>query len=266
MKKLKAQAYAFLFLLAVCMLVLPNLLKATGPKEPPQALTENERFIYESLRAVYAETDTARDTARAALADAATGIDSAATALDTAFAARDSADAAYLLADSAQDTGVVAYALADSAQDSAATAMDTAKAAYDSVLVAGLPYVTAICDTTGDTVQVKALLVSEGVCINFDGPEGDGYLYFYDNSQKKAENIRWDNDPGRFHLSDNVYVSGILTTASTIKVEGKELDIGDAGGFSGVIFNQSTTELEFWIDGVMVRSMHTDGTCNDEVE
>ena len=46
---------------------------------------------------------------------------------------------------------------------------------------------------------------------------------------------------------------------------GNELDIGDSGGFSGLKFNPSTTELEFWLDGTKVSHIATDGSYNDDI-
>jgi hypothetical protein len=272
MKKLKETAYVFLFLLALCMLIGPNLLKATGPKEPPQALTENERFIYETIRAAYAEIDTVRDTARA-------GLDSADVAYNLADSARDSANAAYLLADSAQDSAAAAYTLAGTAQDTGITAMDTAAAAYDSVLAAGLPYVTTICDTTADTVQVQALRVCEDMFVNYDGPDGDSRIYFWENNSPTDEYIGWNETSDKFWVSDQldvaadlvvwgdgiIYGSGGLSLTYDLDVNGNDIDIGDAGGFSGIKFDPSSTQLEFWIDGVQVGHIGTDGAYVDDI-
>ena len=225
MKRLWGIVPWLLLATALGMMIGPGLLTARGPKEIPAALTS------EDVRLFIAEALRAQE--------------------------------AYT--DTALDTARTALANAATATDSAATAMDTALAAYDTVLGAGLPYVTAICDTTGDTVQVKALLVSQGICINFDGPDGNSYLYFYDNAQKKHEFIGWIDATTTFQMSSNVYISGTLETLGDLKVNGKDIDIGDAGGFSGIKFNPTSTELEFWIDGSKVGSIGEDGVYDDEV-
>ena len=50
-----------------------------------------------------------------------------------------------------------------------------------------------------------------------------------------------------------------------LKAEGNDLDLGDAGGFSGVKFNPATTTLDFYIDGVKVRHFNADGSSTDDV-
>lgn len=52
---------------------------------------------------------------------------------------------------------------------------------------------------------------------------------------------------------------------TTLKGTGKTLDIGDAGGFSGLKFNATNTTLEFWVDGVAVGQIGTDGVFTDNV-
>lgn len=270
MRKLKAQAYAFLFLLAVCLLIVPNLLKATGPKEPPQALTENERFIYESLRAVYAETDTARDTARAAVDSADTAFRVGTAGYLLADSAQDTGVVAYLLADSAQDTGVVAYALADSAQDSAAAAYTLAETARDSAATA-MDTALAGLDMTLQNVTDNGAITTTNVTVaelhtnalyshfNYDGPNSSASLYFYNDGSPTGASLGWANAQQEFYSSHNFRVVDDLSVA------GNDINIGDGGGFSGIKFNPTSTELEFWIDGSKVGHIGTDGAYIDDI-
>jgi hypothetical protein len=64
-----------------------------------------------------------------------------------------------------------------------------------------------------------------------------------------------------FKVNEN----GLGTFTSDLEVEGNDIDIGDAGGFSGFKFNPSTTEIEFYIDGVLVGSIDATGVYTDEV-
>ena len=43
------------------------------------------------------------------------------------------------------------------------------------------------------------------------------------------------------------------------------MDVGDAGGFSGIKFNVATTEIEFYIDAVLVGTIDATGAYTDEV-
>ena len=43
------------------------------------------------------------------------------------------------------------------------------------------------------------------------------------------------------------------------------IDLGDAGGFTGLRYNPATTEIEVYIDGTFTHSFKADGTVGDEV-
>lgn len=58
---------------------------------------------------------------------------------------------------------------------------------------------------------------------------------------------------------------GTFTSTGLIKAEGNAIDVGDAGGFSGVKFNPAATTLDFWIDGVKVAHISSNGTYTDDV-
>jgi len=55
----------------------------------------------------------------------------------------------------------------------------------------------------------------------------------------------------------------ILNATSIYSIDG--FDCGDAGGFSGMKFNASTTQLEVWIDGAKIGHFAVDGTYTDDV-
>lgn len=59
--------------------------------------------------------------------------------------------------------------------------------------------------------------------------------------------------------------TGNVLMPADLKVAGNDIDIGDAGGFSGVKFNPGTTTLDFWIDGVKVAHISSNGTYTDDV-
>lgn len=161
------------------------------------------------------------------------------------------------------DTALAAFWLADSAQDSAGTAMDTSLAALDSVLGAGLPYVTAICDTTADTVQVQALRSCEDIYVNFDGPEGTAKIGFYDGASPIGQYIQWNNATSRFDISANAHLDDDLIVDGIVTVLEGQLNVGDEGGFSGLKFNSVDTELELWVDGASVNTADSVGTVMD---
>lgn len=144
------------------------------------------------------------------------------------------------------------------------TVRDTANAALDSVLGANLDYVLSIGDVSGSSLRAGTIRSNAGVYINYDGPEGDGSIYFYDAGSATGHHLRWDDNPGRFHFSTNVHAAGDITTQSDLKVASGEIDIrvllGD--GFSGFKFKEATDQIEFWINGNRVHIMDADSTAS----
>lgn len=78
----------------------------------------------------------------------------------------------------------------------------------------------------------------------------------------------------QFHVQINGSLTESLTVdgqnnkvicAGDLEVNGNDIDIGDAGGFSGIKFDPSSTQLEFWIDGGQVGHIGTDGAYVDDV-
>jgi len=68
----------------------------------------------------------------------------------------------------------------------------------------------------------------------------------------------------KYTFDNDVTSTGTLTTTGTIKSE-TGIDVGDAGGFSGMKFDAANTHLTFWIDGTQVAHIAADGTYNDDV-
>ena len=154
-----------------------------------------------------------------------------------------------------------------------------------------MQYVTDIGNTTTNTVQVQDLQANGDIYVTYGGPASDlPSIYFYDGAPN-GENITYDSANIRFTISDPVCIGGPLSwidgsCAETINwddgngyfrmsddvaitddlaVEGNDINIGDVGGFSGIKFNPSSTELEFWIDGSKVSHIGTDGAYVDDV-
>jgi hypothetical protein len=60
-------------------------------------------------------------------------------------------------------------------------------------------------------------------------------------------------------------VDGNIKLSGDLDVDGNDIDIGDAGGFSGIKFDPATTQLQFFIDGTQVGHIGTDGAYVDDV-
>lgn len=105
--------------------------------------------------------------------------------------------------------------------------------------------------------------------------QNDGIATFaYWQSQGIFHNLVGDTagdgaDVGIQHnleVEDTIYSDKIQegTPGAGVTVSG-DINIGDAGGFSGVKFNPTSTQLEFWIDGSQVGHIGIDGAYVDDV-
>ena len=60
-----------------------------------------------------------------------------------------------------------------------------------------------------------------------------------------------------------IAAGGDVTLVGDLAVDGNDIDMGDAGGFSGIKFNPTDTTLEFWIDGAAVSRVNAGGDYED---
>ena len=54
--------------------------------------------------------------------------------------------------------------------------------------------------------QVKSI---DNIHVNYDGGEGDSYLYFYDGGSETGASLMWDDDPGNFKFSHGIEVESL---------------------------------------------------------
>lgn len=60
-----------------------------------------------------------------------------------------------------------------------------------------------------DNLLVKDLFANDEIFVNFNGPEGDAYINFFDNGNAKERYLRWSDDPGRFHFNADLEVDDL---------------------------------------------------------
>lgn len=66
------------------------------------------------------------------------------------------------------------------------------------------------------------------IFINYNGPNGNSYLYFYGGGSPSGEFLRWTNSLDRFEFSNDVYVTGDLTTGGKVEAS-KDIEINVSG-------------------------------------
>ena len=107
--------------------------------------------------------------------------------------------------------------------------------------------------------------------VNNDGPEGDGFIYFYDGGSRFGEYLQWDDSADYFQFSNDLRISGNLYADSNIYINynGPDGDNGiyfyDGSSAVGQSFYWDDSADEFvltsdlQVDGA-VRSDNTNGT------
>jgi len=119
-------------------------------------------------------------------------------------------------------------------------------------------YTDSIVARTGDTDHKIALYeAADQVAIHQgDGP-ADGFTIFETYSAKVHQPVVKPSIDGEGYLGT---LTGRWAESHILAV-----DVGDAGGFSGMKFDAANTHLTFWIDGSQVAHIAADGTYNDDV-
>ena len=83
------------------------------------------------------------------------------------------------------------------------------------------------------TKDIKA----QNFYINYDGPDGDSYLYFYENSSQQGAYLRWVEGTTAFYLSHSLSSAGILKAGSDIYI-----NYNGGEGDSHLYFYENTSQ------------------------
>ena len=102
-----------------------------------------------------------------------------------------------------------------------------------------LQSVTDVGNTTTNDITVGNIMVNKGIYVNYDGPEGRSYIYFYDGGSPSSKYLRWDDSNSRFDFNYDLYVTGNIT--ATGEVKGNTLRASFAGpGIVAYLGNDAT--------------------------
>jgi len=123
--------------------------------------------------------------------------------------------------------------------------------------------------------------IDNGYSLLLTNPTGENHVYLYNpgSGVYRSFGIRYADelDPCFFidpnnnvginttSPSEKLDVDGNITLTGDLDVNGNDIDLGDAGGFSGVKFNPTDTTLDFYIDDIKVGHIGTDGAYVDDI-
>lgn len=103
--------------------------------------------------------------------------------------------------------------------------------------------ITAYDDiSTYSDVQVHG----RNMYLNWDGPDGNSNLYFYDSSSPTGQAIQWNNTSSRFDISSTILVTGDIQASADLKC-GEEIyvDYGSTGGNGIIYFSDEDAKIEY---------------------
>jgi len=88
--------------------------------------------------------------------------------------------------------------------------------------IADHPHQDVQTTASPDFVKVTANTIESNgnIFINYDGPEGDGILYFYDGGSPGGAFIRWDDSEDEFVLSHGINLGTGKVTAEDMEIAG----------------------------------------------
>jgi len=101
------------------------------------------------------------------------------------------------------------------------------------------------------------------------GEDATGYdVKFYGTTE--GVYMLWDESGDDLIVNGQVAIGTTDAPTVALDVTGQAnistgVNVGDAGGFSGMKFDAGNTHLTFWIDGSQVAHIAADGTYNDDV-
>lgn len=120
------------------------------------------------------------------------------------------------------------------AYDRTAPATDSAQASAQirENFFEGPPIIAHDLEVEGD------VRTNDHIYIRNDGADGDGYLYFYENSSEVGASLMWDDSEGRFELSHALQATDLRASGSVY------VNTGSAG-VSTIFFNDTAQDLSW---------------------
>ena len=141
-------------------------------------------------------------------------------------------------------------------------------------------HMTAVFEGTKSSIQIAAsdlgAVASYLFLTNAPGAGNNKHWVFHHKGVSNSDELSIsyvtsaaDNESIGFSSTTapglTMQTNGDGSISGVFAVVGNEVDLGDAGGFSGPKYNPATTEYEFWIDGSVVGHVGTDGAYVDDV-
>lgn len=83
-----------------------------------------------------------------------------------------------------------------------------------------LQQVTDNGNVTTQSIQVQDLRADGNLHTNYSGPEGDGFVYFYDGGSPTGKSLKWNDSSIQFEIDGTFVVVGLLATTEDARIAG----------------------------------------------
>ena len=80
----------------------------------------------------------------------------------------------------------------------------------------------ATLDVNG-TARANTLISDGNIYLNYGGPDGDSFVYFYADSSATGKHLKWDEAFDRFEFDDTISVSGDVKATGDVRADGSVL-------------------------------------------
>ena len=100
-------------------------------------------------------------------------------------------------------------------------------------------FFTGAAIVAGGALTAANVRSNNNIYANYNGPDGDSNLYFYDGGSSTGAYLQWDDSAGRFRFSTTIYVNNDIIAADDIVAVGNIQSQSDMQARGNVYVNQN---------------------------
>ncbi|KKL14371.1 hypothetical protein LCGC14_2516350, partial [marine sediment metagenome] len=112
--------------------------------------------------------------------------------------------------------------------------------------------------SAGNVTFAGDLRVSDRIFVNYNGVEGDGWIYFYDGGAEAGEHLKWDDTDDQFEFSNDLKVFGqIDCQLPTGGTSGQGIAMTSFDGVGSLSLENGTGTANVMAPSIMGKASHT---------